>query len=247
MGRARSLRQRALLELQALGLDAVGVEELVDGLVHRAARRIGCDAHVTITLHRPGSVVTVAASDSRAAMCDRVEYDARAGPCVTAIARGSPVVVPDVLVDERWPGWRATTASQGFGAGLSVPADVQDGISICVNVYSEDSGPWSAEALARAGLYAEELACTLRLCLRSVEPSGVSADVRAASRSRATIDRAMGVIMAENRCSADEAMDVLRSAAKHRDVTLREVSATVIEGITGLASSSPQEFHDERR
>jgi AmiR/NasT family two-component response regulator len=53
--------------------------------------------------------------------------------------------------------------------------------------------------------------------------------------SRTTIDQAIGVIMGQNRCDADAAFDVLRSASQHRNVKLRDVAARVI----GSVQSAP--------
>jgi AmiR/NasT family two-component response regulator len=37
--------------------------------------------------------------------------------------------------------------------------------------------------------------------------------------------------MAQNRCDADEAFDVLRSASQHRNVKLRDVAAGVLRSV----------------
>lgn len=247
MRHGRSVRESALVELGALVGDPVGVEEYVDGLARRAARTVSPGVQVSITLRRPGTVATVAASDTRAATCDRVQYDAKAGPCLAAIAEGSPVVLAQIGSDERWRGWRDTAAAHGFMSGASVPAEVKGDIAVSLNLYSENPGPWPEAALAYAGLYAQELAQTLRLCLRSAEIACMSSDLRAAITSRATIDQAMGVIMGENRCSAEDAMRILKTASQHRNVKLRDVASAVIAGITGIAPSPPKEFHDEPR
>lgn len=233
------------MELETLRLDAVGLEEYVDELARRAAQEISSGTHVTITLRRPGGAATLAASDVRAAMCDRVVYDSKAGPCLTAIAEGSPVVLPDLATDQRWPGWRDTAAAQGFRASASVPAKVTDGIAVSLNLYSEDPRRWSEQALAHARQNAEEVSRTLRLCVRSVERATMDLDLRATVAARATIHQAIGVIMAENRCSSQDAVRILRSASQHRNVELRDVAAAVIEGITGIAPLPLEDFHDE--
>ena len=52
------------------------------------------------------------------------------------------------------------------------------------------------------------------------------------------IDQAIGVVMAENRCTAEDALAILRSASRHRKVKLREVASVIVEAVTG---SPPRE------
>jgi ANTAR domain len=51
--------------------------------------------------------------------------------------------------------------------------------------------------------------------------------------SRAVIDQALGVIMAQQGCTAAGAFDILRSASQNRNVKVREIAELVIAGITG--------------
>ena len=51
--------------------------------------------------------------------------------------------------------------------------------------------------------------------------------------SRRVIDQAIGVIMAQNRCTGDEAFEVLRRASQHRNVKLRQIAADVVTSVSG--------------
>ena len=55
----------------------------------------------------------------------------------------------------------------------------------------------------------------------------------AAMESRAVIDMAVGVVMAQNRCTPEEAFAFLRSASNSRNTKLREVAASVVASIAG--------------
>jgi AmiR/NasT family two-component response regulator len=90
-----------------------------------------------------------------------------------------------------------------------------------------------------AEMYADEIARTVELFLRTADQAELNADLRAALASRAVIDQAIGVVMAENRCTAQEAMTILRSAARHRKTKLRLLASSVVESVTG---SPPQEL-----
>lgn len=49
---------------------------------------------------------------------------------------------------------------------------------------------------------------------------------------RTTIDLACGVVMAQNRCSQDEAMRILTSVSSNRNQKLRVVAADILGSVT---------------
>lgn len=61
----------------------------------------------------------------------------------------------------------------------------------------------------------------------------VSDELERALASRTTIDQAIGVLMAEQRCTADEAFDLLRSHSQNSNRKVRDLAADLIQGITG--------------
>ncbi|GEA86120.1 transcription antitermination regulator [Cellulomonas cellasea DSM 20118] len=235
-------RAEAIIELQELVLATASVEEFTTAVARAAEHHIADGSHVGITLRRRGHSTGVASSDERAARCDEVEYTAGEGPCLAAIETGERIVVHEITTEQRWPAWREVAEEAGFRSAAALPRKVADDVAIALNLYSEAPAAWDAEALARAETYADELARTLRLLLRSAAQAQVNDDLKAALASRAIIDQAMGVIMAQNRCSADEAFQILRGASQNRNVKLRDVAAALIEGITGIPAVEPAEF-----
>ena len=127
-----------------------------------------------------------------------------------------------------------------------MPVLVRADVAMSLNLYYEEAGACTDVVLDRATVLAEEVGRTMTILLRAADQAEINADLRAALASRAIIDQAMGVIMAQNRCSPQDAFEILRNASQHRNVKLREVAAAVIEGITGSASTAPREFRDSR-
>ena len=232
----------AVTALQDVLLQAAGVDEFLEGVAQAAARHVGPATSATITLRRDGRPTLVAASDSRAAQCDEIEYATDDGPCLSAIDLGRMVHAPDLNRETRWPQWRAAAQRNGYGSAAALPRAVRPGAHIALNLYASEPNSWDDAAIAVADMYADEIARVATLSLRSADQAELNADLHAALLSRAVIDQAIGVVMAENRCGADEAMTVLRSASRHRKVKLREVAATIIEGVTGVAPSTADTF-----
>ena len=191
----------ALVALQSLLVDAVSVEDFAEGVARAAARHVGPATSATITLRREGRPTLMSASDPAAAACDEVEYATGDGPCLEAIDTGRLVHVADVARETRWPRWQAATLAHGFGSAAALPRAVRPGVEIALNLYAPEPRAWTESALSIADVYADQVACGLTLFLRTADQAELNADLRAALVSRAVIDQAIGVIMAENRCT----------------------------------------------
>ena len=63
--------------------------------------------------------------------------------------------------------------------------------------------------------------------------------LRASLASRAVIDQAIGVIMAQQRCTATDAFAILRTASQNRNLKLRQVAEQLVTGITGHPPQEP--------
>ena len=50
--------------------------------------------------------------------------------------------------------------------------------------------------------------------------------------SRTTIDIAVGAIMAQNRCSQESALKILKIASSTRNIKLRDVAAAVVASVS---------------
>jgi AmiR/NasT family two-component response regulator len=72
----------------------------------------------------------------------------------------------------------------------------------------------------------------LRLAVRISQLAEAKAHLIAAMESRTTIDLATGAIMAQNRCSQETAIRILRIASKTRNVKLRDIAASVVASIS---------------
>ena len=119
-------------------------------------------------------------------------------------------------------------------------------MQIALNLYAADAHAWDDAAIAVADMYADEIARTVALCLRSTDQVELNADLRAALVSRAVIDQAIGVVMAENRCTAQDALAILRSASQHRKVKLREVARPHRRGRHRQPAARPRDTFRQR-
>jgi hypothetical protein len=221
---------------------AESVEDYLRSAVELAGEMTGVEGSYSLSVLLYGNLFTAATSDREAWEADQVEYDTEAGPCVESLRNGVQTEVTDLTVDDRWPAWAAVSVMLGFRSAAGIPAEISPGHRIALNLYAPTPGAFSGEPIRRGELFLEEVARTLPTALRLFEQTKLAADLQEALASRSTIDQALGVLMAQNRCTRDAAFAILRRASQHRNLKLRDVAATVIERFTGHPAAPPPAF-----
>lgn len=205
-----------------------------------AADTVGSGLSCGITLRRDGRPVTVAESDHIAGALDEVQYGHHNGPCLTAMRTGETVSVHNLATDDRWgSSYRHDALAQGARSVLSTPLSIGPGESGALNLYSPESGGFGPDQRRRAEDFAAEASRALRLAARLADHAELSSNLKAALASRAIIDQALGVIIAQNRCTADEAFDILRSASSHRNIKLRDLARDLVTRAGGGPHPEP--------
>jgi hypothetical protein len=239
-------RSGALGEMQEMLAATVTLDALLGTVVRRAAERVGGGGSAAITLRLRDQSTVAAATDERSAACDRAEQAAGSGPCLEATEHRSLLTVPDVEAAARWPEWRAATLEAGFGGAAAVPASMPEGshLELAINLYRVEPGDWDADVLRDVEQLAQDAGRVVAVAARFEEQARVNTDLKQAMASRTTIDQALGVIMAQNRCSPEEAFGILRRASQHRNSKLRDVAAQIVARVSGSEPHSANEFRD---
>jgi hypothetical protein len=111
---------------------------------------------------------------------------------------------------------------------------VEDRTTSALNLYGYDRpNTFSDDDKQRAGIFAAPASTALTLALRFAQHNEVTEQLEAALESRTVIDQAIGVLMAQQRCDADTAFDLLRKHSQNNNRKLRDVAAGLILQVTG--------------
>jgi GAF domain-containing protein len=226
--------------LSTLLLSTSSVEGFLDELALLACEVVEPRPSCGITTrydHRP---ITIASSDPRAVRIDQEQYAAGDGPCLHAMRTGQTTVIADQRNDQRWAQYRAAALAQGVRWVLSLPLRVNSDTLGALNVYGYDDehaleGPERAHLEAFAG----QAATALALAVRHSQQRELSAQLEQALSSRSVIDQAIGVIMAQQRCSPETAFDLLRQRSQNSNRKLRDIAAELILRFTGTQPTQP--------
>ena len=213
--------ERELLRMKTL-------EAHLDDLALRASHHLGAGIDCSIILRHRGEDRRVASSTERAGRCDDAENAAGSGPCLTAMDELRTVLVPDVLAEERWPDWRHQVVESGYRSGAAFPVDLGDGADVAFNLYSNAVAPWTRPTVVHADVYAQQIGTVLALCLDVARLTRPAATTAAAGTAH-TVDRAVGVLMAQQHVDAGEALRLLDGRARTRGVGVAEVAQSVLD------------------
>ncbi|GAB3526286.1 GAF and ANTAR domain-containing protein [Arthrobacter monumenti] len=219
--------------LQDAVLSSADVEEFLDELCRHAVQELsdGSEVLCGITLLRDKKAGTVASSSKSARRMDEIQYNYDDGPCLTASREQKPVLISDLAEEPRWPGYADVVVQHGMRSVLAVPFNLEGEAKAAINLYSDAPGKFDGDDVTRVTAFADEAARSLRLAIRIALHSERSADLKAAMDSRTVIDMAVGIVMGQNRCSQDEAIEFLKKASSNRNVKLREVAGQLVAGV----------------
>ena len=120
------------------------------------------------------------------------------------------------------------TLAHRVRSSLSVPLVVDEEVIGALNVHGYEVGQFSEQHRHRVEAFAERATSAIALLLRQASQARTLEELQRALTSRATIDQATGVIMAQQRCDADRAFAVLRSHSQNSNCKLRDVTAEVV-------------------
>jgi GAF domain-containing protein len=221
----------ALSELAGLLLSTESFEDLVQGVAELAVRAISSATTCGITLAQDGRVITVGSADALATQLDEQQYEHHTGPCLEALKTGEVVEAVDLAEEARWGVYPAIAMSHGIRSVLSTPLIVNRQSVGVLNLYARDAHAFHDLDHTLAQLLAGQATIAVTAALRHYDELTLSDHLRAALSSRSVIDQAIGILMAQQRCDAEQAFALLRAVSQQRNIKLREVAANLVAAV----------------
>ncbi|GAA0929944.1 GAF and ANTAR domain-containing protein [Pseudonocardia zijingensis] len=218
----------AAAELAALLLSTESFDELLHGVAVLSVRLVSGASTASITMAERERVLTVASVDELATRMDLHQYESGAGPCVEALRSATLVHSPDLQKEERWGGFGDIAVGLGVTGALAVPLMARDGAVGVLNHYATGDAVFDERDQEVAQALAAHTAIALTAALRTYDQVSLTDHLRTALSSRSVIDQAIGIVMGRERCSADQAFDVLRKVSQQRNVKLRRVATELV-------------------
>ncbi|CAN5442793.1 GAF and ANTAR domain-containing protein [soil metagenome] len=173
----------------------------------------------------------VSATDSRSAALESSQKQLGLGPCVDSLVHDSVVSTPDLRTDERWPGLFEALAPSGIRAVLGVPVRVGGNAIGSLNAYRLAAHEWDQSELEAIRAYAKVIEDLIGTALLARDRGELATQLEHALEHRVVIERAVGVIMGNQRIDAVAAFDVLRRTARTERRKVADVAAEMLEAL----------------
>jgi len=186
---------------------------------------------ISLTLLKADEAQTAAFTGRIALELDERQYDKGYGPCLDAAASGETISLVMADPANPYPDFARAALQQGVTHSLSVGLAVTTPSVGALNIYSSTGHPFSAEAERIAGTFATVVGLVLVKAGLHQDLEDLAGHLETAVRSRAVIDQAKGIIMAQNRCSADAAFQILVRASQTRGLKLALLAAQLVDGV----------------
>jgi GAF domain-containing protein len=205
------------------------LEQVLGDITLIAARGIPGAESTSITLIRGERPFTAAYFGEMALAADELQYERGYGPCIDAATGNIALLVEDMRTELRWPDYQARVLDVGVRSSLSVPLPYQ-GTSIgALNTYSSRPGAYTEpESIDAALQVAEAIAVAVVNADAHAQMREEARNMRLAMDSRAVIEQAKGVLMAQRHVDADQAFDILREASQRYNRKLRDIAQGIV-------------------
>jgi transcriptional regulator with GAF, ATPase, and Fis domain len=180
-----------------------------------------------VTMLRAGEPAAVVASDVRRSDLERLQYGVD-GPAMTTIREREVVLAEDLRTETRWPRWTGRALALDVHGVLSAPVDIDDQVIGSINLYSRRPGALTGKRQLTAMLLAEHAGLLLGAVRDRARQADLAGELTETLVEGEVIGQAIGVIMSQRRCSAPEALQVLRTASAALSIPLREVAERLV-------------------
>lgn len=215
-------RLGAMVLGQPLGEVLRSVADLVKATVP------GAD-EVSVTLLEGDRARSAAFTGDLAASLDERQYEAGFGPCLDAAQSGAHLRVDDTANETRYPDFARTAARQGVRSSISVALPMPQQVLGAINIYQFDSPPLDADGEQLATAFAGYAAVALANAALFASTADLAANLQTAMATRAVIEQAKGVLVAQLGCTPEEAFAHLATQSQHRNRKLREIAAELVD------------------
>ena len=196
-----------------------------------AARGIPGAESTSITLLRGEKAFTVAHFGEMALAADELQYEHGYGPCMDSGRGGVLLRVDDMHSELRWPEYvQHVVATTPVRSSLSVPLPYQGSSIGALNIYSTKPAAFASPDSLRAGTdVAEVIAVAVANADAHAQLFEQARNMRLAMESRAVIEQAKGVLMAQRHVTAEQAFEILREASQRYNRKLRDIATGIVD------------------
>jgi transcriptional regulator with GAF, ATPase, and Fis domain len=231
----------SLTELAQTLTESESVRDILASILGLVLRSVpGCDAASVTVLDAKDWPSTIVATDDKTYELDRRQYVLNDGPCLDAARRQQINRWTRREAEQRWPDFTSLAEEMGLHSYLSAGLGLAGRRLGALNLSSRSPDGFSELDEELMSLFTVPAAAAIVVVGRYSEARDLAAQLEHALRSRAVIDQAIGIVMAESRCDADQAFATLSRASNNRNMKLRDLATEIVMRVGGKPPSRPE-------
>lgn len=219
----------SLAALSRFFVGDASVEQTLQRVLEEVPAVLPTTAYAGLTMLVEDKVETAVFTDPDVPEIDQAQYDTGKGPCLDAYRHGQTYVIPSTERDDRWPEFSAACLEHGIRSTLSLPLHVGERPIGALNLYADTDDAFSDDDVSVGSRFAAQAAAVLANAQAYWDARMLSENLAEAMKSRATIEQAKGILMAQKPMTPDQAYDVLRMASQRENRKLREIARELVE------------------
>lgn len=222
-----------------ISLDALSQLLLSDEPISDALRRVAelavatiaaCDMADVTVVHETDSPMR-ARTDPDGPSLDLVQLENGEGPVLDAVHTCEPVRVDSLADAALWPQFAAAAADAGVESCLVVPLVVRGECIGALNLYSRARKGFDADGERVGVMFAAQAAVVIANAQLHQACVDLTSQLEEALVSRAVIEQAKGVLMAQRHCGAEDAFEWLRLRSQQENRKVRDLAHDLVERV----------------
>jgi len=193
----------------------------------------GCHAASITVLEPDGQPHTIVATDEETEELDRRQYLLLDGPCLDAARHQQINSWSLIEAEQRWPEFTSLAKELGLRSYLAAGLGLAGQRLGALNLSSRGTDGFDRLDENLVAQFVPSASAAIVSARRHAQARDLAAQLNQALISRAVIDHAIGILMAESHCSADQAFEVLKRASNNRRMKLRDLAAEIVTRVSG--------------
>lgn len=226
-------------ELESILVGTDAIDEVVWETAMLAVRADSGAEECGVTVLRDGLPRSLYPDAATHSAIEAYQYSADDGPIMQAIRTRERVLVGSMDDENRWDEYPSRATADGVLSSLTLPLVAGGQVLGAITFYSSNRHAFTTDFLL-GGLVADLAATGLWCLLKHADRGRMEDQLQEALLSRATIDQAKGILMARERCSPDEAFDLLRRSSQNHNAKLRDLASRIVDRAASTNGSSGQ-------
>ncbi|HEX9064917.1 MAG TPA: GAF and ANTAR domain-containing protein [Streptosporangiaceae bacterium] len=220
--------QAAFAELGRIKLGDHDLAAVLSRVAEVARQTLPGAADVSVTILDADRAATAAFTGQRALDLDETQYKHGHGPCLEVAQSSGTILISDMAAETRWPEFARRAVTAGIRSSVSVALPLQEAVLGALNVYGTELASFDPDTIELARTFAGYAAVAIANVHLYQATATLAENMRRAMETRAVIEQAKGIIIAQQHCTPEHAFELLTRLSQTNHRKLRDCATDIV-------------------